>query len=67
VQRQPADLLGGPQRHPQRVAQRHLILLLLFPEGDGSLDLVGLQHHPLAAHPHQGHLERGQPLELLAR
>ena len=67
VQWQPANLLLGAQRHSQRVAQRHLVLLaLLFPKGDGGLDLFGLQHHPLAAYAHQGHFEGGQLLELLA-
>ena len=55
------------QGHAQRIAQGHLALAaFLFPKGDGRLDLLRLQHHPLAAHPHQRHFERGQPLELLA-
>ena len=66
VQRQPSDLLGSAQSHPQRLAQGHLALLsLLLPESDGGLDLLGLEQHPLAAYPHQGHLERRQPLEFL--
>ncbi len=67
VQRQPLYVLGSPQGHAQGVAQRHLVQFsLLLPESNGRLDLVRLQQHPLAAHPHQRHLKRRQPLEFLA-
>ncbi len=66
LQWKPCDLLVSTQGQAQRIVQRHLGLLALFlPEGDGRLDLVRLEQHPLAAYLDQGHFKRGQPLEFL--
>ena len=41
------------------------MLTFFLPEGNGRLDLVRLEQHPLAAHLDQRHFERRKPLELL--
>ena len=56
-----------PSATPSASLQAQLFLQAFFlPEGDRRLDLVRLEQDPLAAHLHQRHLERGQPLQFLA-
>ncbi len=53
---------GAAQAHAQRLA--HAQVAAALHQGQGLLDLVGVEGDPLAAHAHQGLLERHQPLEL---